>query len=233
MLRSERAVMNPISIFIAFLRALIRGPVNAALENLALRQQLATYRRERPRPKLKPHDRIFWVWLSWAWRDWRQALVIVKPETVVGWHRQGFKLYWRWKSRPGKNGRPQIDRQVRELIRRLSRENPTWGAPRIQSELKLLGHDVAESTVGKHLLRNPLHPSPTWKTFLKNHAGQLAAIDFFVVPTATFRVLYVLVVLSIERRRVVLVNVTANPSAAWTAQQIVEAFPYDSALRYL
>ena len=223
------------SLVLLFLLILRRRSLAAdvLIENLALRQQLAAYRQAGKRPRLRTWDRAFWVWLRRWWPGWRSALVVVEPDTVARWHRAGFRLFWRWKSRPRKGGRPQVAREIRELIRRLSRENPTSGAPRIQSELKLLGHDVAESTVGKHMLRSPKPSSPTWKTFLKNHVGELVAVDFFTVPTATFRVLYVFVVLAVERRSVVHFNVTDSPTAEWAAQQIVEAFPYDSAPRYL
>jgi transposase InsO family protein len=158
-------------------------------------------------------------------------LVIVKPQAVVGWHRAGFRLYWRFKSH--KSGRLKVSAEVRQLIRRIARENPLWGAPRIQAELKLLGYELAELTVAKYLLRNHKPSSPTWKTFLKNHLSETAAIDFFVVPTATFRMLYVFVVLSLDRRRVIHFNGTAHPSSHWTAQQINEAFPFDEAPRFL
>lgn len=197
-----------------------------------MRQQLAVMRRTVRRPTLRTCDRIFWVWLARLWSDWRSALAIVKPETVVRWHQVGFRLYWRWKSR-AKNGRPKVEREVRDLVRRMSRENHTWGAPRIQSELKLLGYDLAESTVAKYMIRPGKPPSQTWKTFLKNHLGQMAAIDFFIVPTTTFRVLYVFVMLSLDRRRVLHFNVTENPGAEWTAHQVIQAFPYDSAPRFL
>lgn len=218
---------------IAFLlcRVLCSSPAALMAENLALRQQLAVFKRKTPRPRLRRRDRNFWVWLAWLWRDWRSALVIVQPETVVRWHRAGFRLYWRFKSR--KSGRPKTAAEVRQLIRRMARENPLWGAPRIQSELKLLGHELAESTVAKYLPRLTRPPSPTWRTFLCNHLSETAAIDFFVVPTATFRLLYVFVVLSLDRRRVVHFNVTAHPSSQWTAQQISEAFPFDEAPRFL
>lgn len=202
-------------------------------ENLALRQQLAVYQRMVKRPRLRRGDRVFWVWLSRLWSDWQSVLVIVQPETVVGWHRRGFRLYWTWKSRRGKPGRPKVSRELRDLIRRMARENPLWGAPRIRAELRLLGHDLAESTVAKYMVRPKKPPSPTWKAFLANHVDQIAAIDFFVVPTATFRVLYVFFVLSHDRRRILHFNVTAYPSAAWTAQQVREAFPFDTAPRYL
>ena len=196
-----------------------------AAENLALRHQLGVLGRSVKRPRLRKRDRIFWVWLSKLWPGWRAALVVVKPATVVAWHRKGFKLYWRWKSR--KHGRPKIDAEVRTLIRRMSEENPLWGVPRIQAELKMLGVDVAESTIAKYVVTQPSGPpSQTWRTFLANHLDCTAACDFFVVPTSTFRLLYAFVVLSHCRREIVHVNVTAHPTAAWAAQQVVEAFPW-------
>ena len=206
-----------------------------ALENLALRQQLAVLSRERPRPKLCRWDRLFWVCLSKLWSGWPSALVLVQPDTVVRWHRQSFRLWWRWKSRRKRAGRPPLDEDIRVLIGQMARDNPTWGAPRIQAELHLLGHDVAEATVAKYLrrARPPKPPSQIWKTFLRNHVGTLAAMDFFVAPTATFRLLYVLVILNHDRRRVVHVNVTDSPTAAWVAQQLREAFPFDTAPSYL
>jgi putative transposase len=216
-------------------RLLVLSRSQLALENLALRQQLAVLSRERPRPKLCRWDRFFWVCLSKLWSGWRSALVLVQPDTVIGWHRQGFRLWWRWKSRHKRVGRPLLEKDIRVLIGQMARDNPTWGAPRIQAELHLLGHDVAEATVAKYMkrARPPKPPSQTWKVFLKNHVGTLAAMDFFVVPTATFRLLYVLVILSHDRRRVVHVNVTASPTAAWVAQQLREAFPFDTAPSYL
>jgi putative transposase len=200
---------------------------------LALRQQLAVCNQSIKCPKLRPRDRVFWVLLSRLWPNWQSALAIVQPETVIKWHRMGFKLYWRWKSRAGKPGRPPIEREIRDLIRRMSKENPTWGAPRIVSELALLGHDVAENTVAKYMVRHRKPPSQTWRTFLDNHVPDIAACDFFTVPTATFRILYVFVVLRHDRRRVVHFNVTTNPHAEWTAQQIINAFPYEEAPRFL
>lgn len=197
-----------------------------AAENLALRQQLAVLRRTAKRPQICQRDRIFWVWLSRLWKNWRSSLLIVQPDTVVRWHRRGFRLYWRWKSR--KTGRPKVDPEIRSLIRRMSLENPLWGTPRVQSELRLLGFDVAESTVAKYMVkRRPGPPSQSWRTFLKNHMDCTAACDFFVVPTVTFRLLFCFVVLGHERRRILHFNVTEHPSARWTAQQIVEAFPAD------
>ena len=224
--------MGILRIFLALLKAILAGRAALVSENLALRHQLGVLQRSVQRPKLRKCDRIFWTWLLRLWSGWRSALLIAKPETVVRWHRQGFKLYWRWKSRK-KPGRPTVDRKIRDLIRRMSRENPTWGAPRILSELLLLDHDVAESTVDKYIIRQPKPPSQNWRTFLENHGGQIVAIDFFTVPTVTFRVLYVFLILRHDRRRIVHFNATTNPTAQWTAQQIVEAFPYDQTPRFL
>jgi len=218
---------------IVLLRAMLVPKAHLAAENLALRQQLAVCRQSVKRPKLRLRDRVFWVWLSGLWPNWRSALAIVQPETVVHWHRMGFKLYWRWKSRHGKPGRPPIEREIRDLIRQMSRENLTWGAARIVSELTLLGYDVAEATVAKYMIRPRKPPSQTWRTFLDNHVPDIAACDFFTVPTVTFRVLYVFIVLRHDRRQVVHFNVTSNPHAEWTAQQIVNAFPYDETPRFL
>lgn len=153
---------------------------------------------------------------------------MVKPETVVKWHRQGFKLYWRWKSR-SKPGRPKISKEIRDLIKQMGRENPTWGAPRIHGELLLLGYDICESTISNYLVKDNRPPSQSWRTFLKNHARQIAAVDFFAVPTVHFSILYCFIVLEHHRRRIVHFNVTYHPTARWTAQQVTEAFPYDTA----
>jgi putative transposase len=180
--------MGILRVFWAFVRAFFVGRGALAAENMMLRQQLIVAQRSVPRPKLRRTDRVVLCWLSRLWSGWRSALLIVQPATVVRWHRQGFRLYWRWKSRKSP-GRPKADRTIRDLIHRMCHENPTWGAPRIQSELALLGHSVAESTVAKYMPRQPKPPSQNWRTFLKNHVGQIAAIDFFTVPTITFRVL--------------------------------------------
>jgi putative transposase len=203
------------------------------LDNLALRQQLAVLSRQRKRPPLRQRDRLFWVLLSRLYADWRSAIVLVQPDTVVRWHQQGFRLYGRWKSRGNRVGRPALDKEIISLIRRMARDNPTWGSPRIQAELRLLGHEVAEATVAKYQPRHHKPPSPTWRTFLNNHVGSLASMDFMVVPTATFRLLYVLIILIPARRRVVHFNVSSNPSSAWVSQQLREAFPFDTAPRYL
>jgi len=216
-----------------FLRALLSGSAAIALENLALRHQLLVFQRSVSRPRLARWDRIFWVWLSRLWAAWRSSLVIVQPATVLAWHRQGFRLYWRWRSSANRGGRPQLDAEIRHLIRRMARENPTWGRRRNQAELALLGHQVAELTVAKYMHRRSSGPSPTWRTFLTTHVRELVAIDFFVVPTLTFRLLFVFVVLRHERRELLHFNVTDHPTAAWTARQLVDAFPDDTAPTYL
>ena len=225
--------MHAPNIIRVILRMLLANRAALIAENLALRQQLAVLSRSAKRPRLRLRDRIFWVWISRLWTGWRSALVVVQPDTVVRWHRRGFRLYWRWKSR--RNGRPRVAPEIRALIRRISRENSLWGAPRIQAELALLGHDVAESTVAKYMIRRRHGPpSQTWRAFLANHMDCTAACDFFIVPTVTFRLLYCFVILAHGRRRVIHFNVTNHPTARWTAQQVVEAFPADgSEPRYL
>ncbi len=225
--------MSICKVLFLLLRGLFVSRSNLIIENLALRQQLTIQQRTIKRPKLKRKDRIFWAWLSRIWPQWKSALIVVKPETVIKWHRQGFKLYWRWKSRPSKVGRPIIGKEIRDLIRQMSQENPTWGAPRIQSELKLLGHEVADSTVAKYMIKHKKPPSQTWRSFLKNHVKQIAAVDFFTVPTVRFQILYCFIVLRHHRRRIVHFNITMHPTARWTAQQITEAFPYDTVPKYL
>jgi transposase InsO family protein len=203
-----------------------------ALENLALRQQLAVLKRTSKRPALTHADRAFWVALSRLWTGWQHAPILVKPETVIGWHRKGFGLYWTSESR-NRGGRPPIDAEIRSLIGRMARENPTWGAPRVHGELLKLGFEISEATVSRCMPHRPKQPSQTWRSFLRNHAKDLVSIDFFVVPTATFRVLYVFLALEHERRRIMHFNVTDGPSARWTGQQLVNAFPYDSAPQYV
>jgi putative transposase len=216
-----------------FLRTLWTGPAAVALENFALRHQLLVLQRSVRRPRLAPRDRILWVWLSWIWAGWRSSLVIVQPATVLAWHRQGFQLYWRWKSTRSAIGRPKLDAELRHLIRRMARENPTWGHRRIQAELALLGYHVAELTVARYMHRASSRPSPTWRVFLTAHLRELVAIDFFVAPTLAFRLLFVFVVLRHDRRELVHLDVTDHPTALWTARQIIEAFPDDTAPTYL
>jgi len=205
-----------------------------ALENIALRHHLMVLQRQPGRLRIKDSDRLFWVWLRRIWPGWHRGLVLVQPATVVKWHREGFRAYWRWKSRPT-GGRPRIDRKVRELIHDQWRSNPTWGKPRIQAELRKIGIEVSDSTVSVWRYRPPrgIPPSQSWRAFLDNHVRDIIGIDFFVVPTATFRVLYVFLVMSHDRRRILHFNVTTSPSARWTAQQVCEAFSYDTAPRYL
>ena len=183
------------------------------------------------RPRLTDADRYFWVALSRIWLGWHFSLHIVQAETVVRWHRQGFRYYWRWKSRH--RGRPQADLEIRALIRQMCRANPLWGAPRIHGELLKLGIDVSETTVSKYMIKHRGSPSQNWRTFLQNHAKELVGLDFFTVPTATFRVLFVLVILSHDRRRILHFNVTEHPSAEWTARQLLEACGTDDASRFL
>src|SRR5437867_2984548 len=212
---------------------LFGGHRQLALENLALRQQLAVYKRTVNRPKLQRSDRLLWVWLSRVWPAWRQALVIVAPATVLRWQRRRFRRHWATLSGRRPAGRPPVDAAIKALVRRMAAANPLWGAPRIHGELLKLGIDVADRTASRLLPKRRSPPSQTWRTFLTNHVRDLVAIDFFTVPTARLRVLFVFVVLAHDRRRVLHFNVTEHPSAAWTAQQIVDAFPDDSALSYL
>lgn len=203
-------------------------------EILALRHQLLVLQRSSRghRLRLSRADRFLWVWLAQFWNGWRSALVIVQPETVIAWHRQGFRVYWSWKSRHPL-GRPTVSREVTNLIRKMSLANPRWGAPRIHGELLKLGFDLSQATVAKYMVRHRRPPSQTWRTFLKNHMQSLVSADFFVVPTITFRLLFVFVILSHDRRRPIHLAVTANPTAEWTTRQLLEAFPWDRAPRYL
>jgi putative transposase len=217
------------------LRALLRDRADLALENLALRQQVAVLAERRPRPRLSTTDRLFWVFLRRLWSRWADVLVVVQPDTVVRWHRLGFRLLWRWRSRPGRPGRPRIDSELRDLIRQMARENPTWGAPRIHGELLMLGFDIAERTVSRYMPRRPAPGDVVerWKVFLRNHQEAIVGMDFFTVPTATFDILYVLVFVHHARRRVVHLAVTKWPTAAWVVQQLREAFPFDEGPRFL
>ena len=218
--------MSPVFIaLLALLAATFQTRAAQQAEIAALRHQIAVLQRSAPRRlRLKQSDRLLWILLSRFWHGWRPWVYIVKPDTVVRWHRRAFSHYWTWKSRR-RPGRPAVAAAIRDLIQRMSGANVLWGAPRIHGELLKLGIDVAPSTVGKYLRRNRRPPSQSWRPFLKNHMKQMASMDFFTVPTALFRVLFVFVVLSHDRRRVVHFNVTEHPTEAWTAQQIREAFP--------
>jgi hypothetical protein len=225
------------ALFVALLtslRATIRFRLEVATEVLALRHQLAVLQRATPkRPRLRPIDRLVWVLLSSVWPNWRRAIQIVTPATVVRWHRRAFAAYWRWTSRPRRVGGPALAPDLRALVRQMREANPLWGAPRIHGELQKLGIEVAQATVAKYLGRRRDPPSQSWRTFLTNHVSQLASIDFFTVPTATFRALFVFVVPSHDRRRIVHVNVTAHPTAAWIGQQLRKAWPWDTAPRFV
>ena len=208
-----------------------RGRLEA--EVLVLRHQLNILRRQSPR-RVRPNafDRAIFVCLYRHFPDIGNAVAIIRPETVIRWHRMGFRAWWRWKSRnPG--GRPKIDPELRDLVRRMCEENPLWGAPRIHGELLKLGFTVAQSTVSKYMLRGRRPPSQGWKTFLRNHADGIAAVDFLVVPTLTFERLFAFVILGVGRRNILWIGVTTNPTAQWLAHQITEAFPWDTAPTFL
>ena len=200
------------------------------LENLALRHQLRVLRRQRPgRLRLFTFDRLLWVMLYRLWPRCLEVMVLVKPATVIQWHRKGFRLFWRWRS---KSGRPSADREIRDLIRQMSGANPLWGA-RIHGELLKLGIEVSQATVAKYILRRRGTPSQNWRSFLRNHAEGIAAIDMFVVASASFQLLYVVIILAHDRRNIVRTAVTEHPTAAWLSRQVTEAFPWDTAPRYL
>jgi putative transposase len=219
--------------FLSTVGVLFRSRRSLQAEIIALRHQLTVYRRSVRRPQIRPADRLLWSLLSRHWTGWKGALVFVQPATVIAWQRRRFRDHWRRISRGGKPGRPGIDPQIRQLIRRMSSANPLWGTPRIVGELRKLGIEVAKSTVDKYRVRPSKPSSPAWKAFLTTHVTDLASIDFFIVPTIRFRLLFVLVVLAHARRKVIHCNVTENPTAQWAPQQIIEAFPWDSAPKYL
>ena len=204
-----------------------------ALENLALRQQLAVLQRSVKRPRLSNLDRGLCVLLRRFWTDWAKVLVIVKPDTVVRWHRAGFRRYWAWRSRRLRPGRPCVAPEVRELIRNMCRANPLWGAPRVHGELAKLGISISQAAVSKYMIRRRKPPSQTWRSFSTIMSRTWCPSTSSLLPTATFRILFVFIILRHDRRRIVHFNVTAHPSAEWTAQQIVEAFSWDTAPRHV
>ena len=222
-----------LSALISAVKTTIRSRLSLQVEILALRHQLAVYQRTPRRPRLKPADRLLWAWLAKRWAGWRVALVFVKPETVIAWQRKLFRDHLAGLSSTGKPGRFPIAKEVRDLIRWMSTANPRWGSPRILGEIRKLGFEITKSTVEKYMVRHRNPPSQTWRSFLENHTQDLVSVDFFVVPTVRFVVLYVFVVLAHDRRRVIHFNVTEQPTASWAAQQIVEAFPWEEAPRYL
>ena len=221
---AERSVISAVA-------CRLRSRTVVELENLALRHQLRVLRRQRPgRLRLFTFDRLLWVLLYRLWPRCLEVMVLVKPATVVQWHRRGFRLFWRWRSR---SGRPSVDREIRDLIRQMSGSNPLWGAPRIHGELLKLGIEVSQTTVTKYMVRRRGAPSPTWRSFLRNEVEGIAAIDMFVVASASFRLLYVVIILAHDRRNIVRTAVTEHPTAAWLSRQVTEAFPWDTAPRYL
>ena len=219
--------------FLAYLRAFLRTRHDLGLEILALRQQVAVLKRRHPRPRLNNLDRWFWLVLRRLWSRWAEVLILVKPETVVDWHRAGFQLYWRLRSRGG--GR-KIGGDVFEIVRRLACENPSWGAPRIHGELLKLGLDISERTVSRYLARRLPRPgdaAKNWLAFLSNHREAIAAMDFFTVPTVTFRLLYCFFAIDHGRRRILHFNVTVHPTAEWVVQQLRETFSDSDRHRYV
>jgi transposase InsO family protein len=222
-----------ISFFLALFTSPFKSKSRLEAENAALRHQVAVLRRKvRGRIRLTDGDRLFLTLLYRWFPSVLQAITIIQPETLVRWHRAGFCRYWHWKSR-SLGGRPQIDGELRALIRRMSVENPLGGAPRIHGELLKLGFEVAQSSVAKYMVKRAGPPSQGWSAFLRNHAPNIAAMDLFVVPTIAFELLYAVVIVRLDRRDLVWINVTANPTAEWIARQITEAFPWDDAPHYL
>ena len=215
--------------FLAFFRS------RAALqfEILALRHRLGVLPRSVKRPQLTAADRFLGAWLAAVRKDWQPSAALMKPATMIGWHRKGFRLFWTWRIRRGNPGRPAVPVDLRTLIRAMSRDNPLWGAPRIHGELLKLGIALGESSVSKYMVRHRKPPSQTWRTFLDNHVKTMVSVDFFTVPTIRLQVLYVFLVLAHDRRRILHFAVTAHPTAECTTQQLREAFPWDTAPRYL
>jgi transposase InsO family protein len=220
-----------------FLLTLFASPLKSKsrleAENAALRYQLIVLRRKvGGRVRLTNGDRLFFIQLYRWFPSVLKVITVIRPETLVRWHRAGFRRYWCWKSRPF-GGRPQISAELRALIRRMSIENPLWGAPRIHGELLKLGFKVAQSSVAKYMVKRGGPPGQGWRTFLRNHAPDIAAMDLFVVPTIGFSLLYAFVIVRLDRRDLVWTNVTTNPTAEWIARQLTEAFPWSTAPRYL
>jgi transposase InsO family protein len=227
-------MLDFLRLFLHVLAAPFRTQARLEAEITMLRHQLNVLQRQASsRPRLTAADRLLFVWLCRLFPSLRNAVTIVQPDTALRWHRLGFRLYWRWKSR-ARGGRPKIPVEVRSLIRRMSVENPLWGAPRIHGEVLKLGVEIAQSTVAKYMAkRRPGGWGQTWKTFLRNHVADIGGMDFLVVPTINFRLLSVLVILRHERRRLISLCVTDHPTAEWIAQQITESFPWDEAPTHL
>jgi transposase InsO family protein len=222
-----------LSIVVGILVSPFKSKSRLEAENAVLRHQVMVLRRQvRERVQLTNLDRLFLVQLYRWFPSILKAVAVVQPETLVRWHRAGFRCFWRWKSWQ-RGGRPQIGAELRALIHHMSVENPLWGAPRIHGELLKLGFEVAQSSVAKYMDQRRGPPSQGWGTFLRNHAPEIAVMDLFVVPTLGFDLLYAFVIVRLDRRELVWINVTANPTAEWVARQITEAFPWNEAPRYL
>ena len=223
-----------LSIIAAALKAVFRGKQTLIIENLALRQQLASYKRTSKRLRLRQSKLIFWAWLSEFWDHWQSVLFVVKPDTVIGWHRQGFRLYWRWRSRTKKVGRPRIPRRHIEFIKRISRKNPAWGEDKIFEELKIkFGVEHSTSTIRRHMVNPRTKRGQTWRTFIDNHRGQIFACDFLTQYTVFFDVVYVFIIMELESRRVVHFNVSESPGLDWVKRKIREISPYGEGPRFL
>jgi len=225
-----KAVLLPV---IEFIFSFFQSHLSMKMEIAALRHQLLIYQRKNKNPKIKATDRILWSWISKFWPGWKDALIFVKPATVIAWRRKKFREHWTKLCRSGKPGRPSVEPEVVNLIHDMSRTNPVWGSPRIRDELHKIGIDLAKSTIEKYMVKHRKPPSPSWRAFLDNHVRDLVSIDFFVVPTIRNTVLFVFLVFAHDRRCVIHFNVTEHLTAEWTAQQIVEAFPWDTAPRFL
>jgi len=228
-----KALRLVLTILFHSLRALGRSRSDLLLENVALRQQINALIQAKPLPRLQPEERMLWVALRRTWSRWQDALLVVQPETVVAWHRKAFRRYWTTLSRGP--GRPRLDAEVRQLVVWMASENASWGAPRIHGELAKLGFNVSERTVSRYLPR--IRPGRgvlrEWGTFLRKNPEALAAMDFFTVPTVTFRILTVWFLIHHGRRKIVHFDITEHPTAVWVIQQLREAFPYDTAPSYL
>jgi putative transposase len=219
--------------FLSFCLRFFKSRIQLQLEIVYLRKQLEILARSSTKPRFRPSDRFFFSFLTNVFSSWKTTLLIIKPGTVIRWHQQGFRLYWRWKSRSAL-GRPAIPQAQINLIRQMAADNPRWGAPRIHGELLKLGFDISESTVLRYMPRKPSRTTrQRWKTFLKNHSSEIISLDFFVVPTITFKLLHVLVFLSHDRRKVVHFNVTAHPTSEWATQQLRNAFCDEEPLKFL
>jgi putative transposase len=227
-------MLDDLLLLVAFVRASVAARAELAVENLLLRQQLAILTRPtRTRPRLRRGDRVFWVLARLFWRRWGQHLAVVQPETVIRWHRQGWKLFWRWRAR-SRLGRRRLSAEVRGLSAAMARDNPLWGSERIRGELRKLGITVSRRSVQRYRQRGPARPpSQTWRTFLANHAQAIWAVDLCTVQTLTFRTLYVFAVVAHGRRDLAHLNATAHPTAAWVWRQLVEATAWGRRPRFL